>query len=207
MERRDNGLKVAVIAALIISLVAVGIGFAAFSTTLTIEGTATVQNSTWDVHFSDIARDESSTTGVGTTLPTITDNAQAGSNTEDTLINAFDVTFTQPNQKAVYLITVLNAGTYDANLSAYTLGTKACTNTGTANGESDATNVCNNVNFTLTYANGDAIATGATLAKGATAQLKLTVEYKDITDASLLPKDKVTVSLGTTTLTYSQKNS
>ena len=206
MEKKDNGLKVAVVAALIISLVAVGVGFAAFSTTLTIEGTATVKNSTWDVHFSQIVRNSSSTEGIGLTLPTITNNTSAGSNTNQTLINAFDVTFTKPNQKVIYDITVLNAGSYDASLSAYTLGTKNCTGKEDATtATTDATNVCNNTTFTLTYEDGSAIETGATLAAGATAQLKLTVEYVDITDASLLPKDEVTVSLGTTTLTYSQK--
>ena len=205
MRNRDNGMKVAVIAALVISLVAVGVGFAAFSTTLTINGTAKVESSTWDIHFKDITRDSSSTAGIGTTLPTITNNASAGSNINNTLINAFNVTFEQPNQKVVYLITVENAGDYDASLSAYTLGTKTCSNGGSSNGTNDASNVCSKITFTLTYADGSSIATGATLAAGATKQLKLTVQYQDISDASLLPKDKVNVSLGTTVLTYSQK--
>ena len=52
----NNGreMKILVVAALIISIVAIGIGFAAFSETLTINGNASVQTSSWKVKFSDL---------------------------------------------------------------------------------------------------------------------------------------------------------
>ena len=48
---KNRGLKIGVIAALVISVVAIGIGFATFTETLRIEGSATVQTSTWKVKF------------------------------------------------------------------------------------------------------------------------------------------------------------
>ena len=43
---REREMKTLVIAALVISVVAIGVGFAAFSTTLQINGTATVNTDT-----------------------------------------------------------------------------------------------------------------------------------------------------------------
>ena len=54
MERR-RGTTVAVVAALIIAVVSLGIAFAAFSSTLTINGSATVESSSWDIHYSDVS--------------------------------------------------------------------------------------------------------------------------------------------------------
>ena len=55
---REREMKTLVIAALVISVVAIGVGFAAFSTTLQINGTATVNTvgKTWDVRFENIEK-------------------------------------------------------------------------------------------------------------------------------------------------------
>ena len=59
---KEREMKTLVIAALVISVVAIGVGFAAFSTTLQINGTATVNTDgkTWNVFFESIVKDESS---------------------------------------------------------------------------------------------------------------------------------------------------
>ena len=67
MERK-RGTTVAVVAALIIAVVSLGIAFAAFSSTLTINGSATVQTSNWKIYFTTSSTGEDPGTS-GTALP------------------------------------------------------------------------------------------------------------------------------------------
>ena len=50
MERK-RGQIIAVVIALVVAVVSLGVAFAAFSTTLNISGTATVQASSWNIFF------------------------------------------------------------------------------------------------------------------------------------------------------------
>ena len=66
----NNGreMKILVVAALIISIVAIGIGFAAFSETLTINGNASVQTSSWKVKFSELGTAQKTGTAAEVTI-------------------------------------------------------------------------------------------------------------------------------------------
>ena len=87
---------------LCITLCIMTVGFAAFSTTLTITGSADIA-STWKVVFTKIEQ-VSKTSGVAIT------NAPTASGTTAT----FNVGFTSPGDKIVYRITIANQGTLDA---------------------------------------------------------------------------------------------
>lgn len=205
---KEREMKTLVIAALVISVVAIGVGFAAFSTTLQINGTATVNTAgkTWNVLFTGVEKTDVSTEGIDATVPTI-GNSTAGENTTNAAIGTITAAFTAPNQKLQYKITVTNSGSYDAKLTAAsipTLDTITVTGTGAA-AETDATNVKNHLKFSFTKADGSTVTAGTdTLAAGATQDYLYTIEYEDLTDASELPKAQVSISIPQTTLTFSQ---
>ena len=207
---KEREMKTLVIAALVISVVAIGVGFAAFSTTLQINGTATVNTAgkTWNVLFTGVEKTDVSTEGIDATVPTIS-NGTAGENTTNAAIGTITAAFNAPNQKLQYKITVTNSGSYDAKLTAAsipTLETITVTGTGAA-AETDATNVKNHLKFSFTKADESAVTAGTdTLAAGATQDYLYTIEYEDLTDASELPKAQVSISIPQTTLTFSQAN-
>lgn len=207
---KEREMKTLVIAALVISVVAIGVGFAAFSTTLQINGTATVNTDgkTWNVLFTGVEKTDVSTEGVEATTPSI-GNGTAGENTTNAAIGTITAAFTAPNQKLQYKITVTNSGSYDAKLTAAsipTLDTITVTGTGDA-AETDAANVKSHLKFSFTKVDGSAVTAGTdTLAAGATQDYLYTIEYEDLTDAAELPKAQVSISIPQTTLTFSQAN-
>ena len=97
-----------IIAALLFALVAMSIGYAAFSDNLNINGSASVSGN-WDVEITGIT---SSFTGtaIDKTPPSFT----ATTATFNALLNI-------PGETATYTITVQNKGTIDAKLSSITL--------------------------------------------------------------------------------------
>lgn len=207
---REREMKTLVIAALVISVVAIGVGFAAFSTTLQINGTATVNTDgkTWNVLFTGVTETESSTEGVEGSVPSI-QNGTAGENKTNTAIGQITAAFNAPGQKLQYKITVTNSGTYNAKLTAASIPTlETITVAGTeANAETDAANVKKHLKFSFTKADGTPVAAGTdTLEAGKTQDYLYTIEYEDLTDANDLPKAKVSITIPQTTLTFSQAN-
>ena len=207
---KEREMKTLVIAALVISVVAIGVGFAAFSTTLQINGTATVNTAgkTWDVRFEKIEKTGLSTEGVDSSTPTIT-NGTSGENTTNAAISTITAAFTAPGQKLQYKITVKNAGTYDAKLTAASIPTlNTITVTGTGNdAETDAANVKKHLKFSFTKADESPVTPETdTLAAGTTQDYLYTIEYEDLTNAADLPKAQVSISIPQTTLTFSQAN-
>lgn len=207
---REREMKTLVIAALVISVVAIGVGFAAFSTTLQINGTATVNTAgkTWNVLFTGIEKTNLSTADIDATVPTIS-NGSAGENKTNTAIGTITAAFTAPNQKLQYKITVTNSGTYNAKLTAAsipTLETITVTGTGDA-AETDAANVKKHLKFSFTKLDGSAVTPGTdTLDASATQDYLYTIEYEDLTNAADLPKAQVSISIPQTTLTFGQAN-
>lgn len=195
MNGKDRGLKVAVVAALVISVIAIGIGFAAFTETLSINGNATVQTSSWKVKFTDLSTGTTAGTASITTAPTI--------NTNDTTISTYDVKLAKPGDSVTYTFKVANTGTYDAKLTSVTIPTPTCTGTGT-NAETDATNVCKHVTYSLTYSDGGTIAVNDALAAGASKEMKLVLSYDTHNVAADLPSGDVTISNLGISLVYSQ---
>ena len=69
---KEKGLQTLIIAVLAIAILIMSVGFAAYSQTLNINGTATVKSANWKVHFVDTTYAES-TGSVQATSKTITD--------------------------------------------------------------------------------------------------------------------------------------
>ena len=199
----NNGreMKILFVAALIISIVAIGIGFAAFSETLTINGNASVQTSSWKVKFSELGTATLTGTATEVTAPTLS----------DTTIETYNVTFKTPGDSVSYKIKVSNTGSYDAKITTATISVPTCTGeNGVATAEEDATKVCDKLTYTLVYdtddaqSAGQAVAVGDTLKAGETRPMVLTLKYAEFTDAALLPAANVAISNLGVTLVYSQ---
>ena len=195
---KNRGLKIGVIAALVISVVAIGIGFATFTETLKIEGSATVQTSTWKVKFTNLSAPTLLGTATVVTPPTI--------NTNDTTISTYDVKLIKPGDSVSYTFDVVNTGTYNAKLTSITIPTPTCTGKAeTESATTDAANVCKHLTYTLTYADGTSLAENDALAAtDGVAHMKLTLTYTSHDVAAELPKADVTISNLGISLVYSQ---
>lgn len=195
---KNRGLKIGVIAALVISVVAIGIGFATFTETLRIEGSATVQTSTWKVKFTNLSTPILNGTATVVTPPTI--------NTNDTTISTYDVKLSKPGDSVSYTFDVANTGTYNAKLTSINIPTPTCTGKeGADSATTDAANVCKHLTYTLTYADGTSLAQDDALAAtSGVAHMKLTLTYASHDVAAELPKADVTISNLGISLVYSQ---
>ena len=110
--------KSLVIAGLMGALVIMAVAYAAFSTALTINGTATI-NSSWNVHFDTTKMSGTSvitpTTGTGgTTAPSGTVSYSDGQHA------SVSATLNQPGDKVVFTLTIKNEGSLKATLGALT---------------------------------------------------------------------------------------
>lgn len=199
----NNGreMKILVVAALIISIVAIGIGFAAFSQNLTINGNASVQTSSWKVKFSELGSATLTGTAAEVTKPTLS----------DTTIGTYNATFKTPGDSISYKIKVSNTGSYNAKITTATISVPTCTGkSGESTAEADAGKVCDKLTYTLVYdtddtkSAGQAVQVGDTLDAGETRPMVLTLKYTEFTDATLLPAADVSISNLGVTLVYSQ---
>ena len=216
MERR-RGTTVAVVAALIIAVVSLGIAFAAFSSTLTINGSATVQASNWKIYFTDSSTGTDPGTS-GKSLPSnqiVTSNLQSGiastasgSATVKTANFTWSATFKTPGDKVVYDFYVRNTGSFAAKITDINTPTISCT-TGTAPGTEETT-VCGHIHYELRKgtADGSLVALNDEITSGGNAHYYV-VAWMDNTNwsptGSDLPTTDVNVSTTQISITYTQK--
>ncbi len=149
--------KKIIIAALILAVVGISVGFSALSTTLNINGTATAKTNSWNVTFANVANEAGVT---AKTKPTISGTSLT-----------YAVDLTQPGQSYEFTVDVKNNGTLPAKLAA----------TPTVSGTSSY------ITHTVTYSDGTAIKANDTLAAGAKKTIKVKVQYKSDLTASTLP--------------------
>jgi hypothetical protein len=99
---------------------------------------------------------------------------------------------------------VKNEGSIDAKLKTYNFGSISCAPaTGSTATQAEATAVCNDLTYSLTYADGSAISVNDTLAKNTgSKELKMTLSWKSTSTAT--PSDDIKVTVGTTTMIYEQ---
>lgn len=191
----NKNFRTIIVVAIIAIITVIGVGFAAFSTNLTINGSGTVKASSWKIKFANLSAASLTGSAKEETAPTLSD--------EDTHIGDYDVTFTKPGDSISYTFDVKNEGTFDAKVSSVVIPTPTCTGNG-ANATTDAQNVCKNLSYTLTYVDGSPISAEDKLTSKDTKSLKLTLTYSADTTASELPTDDVAISNLETTIVYSQ---
>lgn len=210
MERR-RGTALVLSIALIISIIGLGVAFAAFSQNLTINGSATVQASTWDIHYSTsdagTAPSSSGTTITGTPTNTQSGIPSTASSTSAKLKpNDFTWagTFKTPGDRLTYTFYICNKGSYGAKISSINTPQLTCTQNSTSE-----TTICGKITYGVykssTQSDANRLAQNDTLAAGACTQVWVIATLgSDITVAQL-PSSNITVSPTTITITYTQQ--
>ena len=201
--RNSNGSKYIVIMALLISVVALSIGFAALSSTLTIKSSATVTNTTgFDVRLSS-SKTAVATNSITPTVSGATATAATISSGASNQISGISVTFTAPGQTATYTLAAYNNGIFTGYLNAIAFGTKTCT-PGTGTTQSYVDSACNGITMSVkvgstTYSSSNNNISSHSLATGTGEDVIVTISYAT---GSAVADGDFTVDFGTTTLTY-----
>ena len=206
---KDKGFKMGILVAVIAMVVVVGIGYAAFTATLNINGTAKVEASSWNVHFANCTDGNCITTSNIQSTKGIPSTAVV--NVEpvltDTTISDWDVTLKTPGDYVKYTFNVVNDGSFDAKLSSsFALPTPTCTGTG-ENAETDAANVCKNLTYNISSTGGLGSASALqnlVIAKGESRAFTISLFYKPTATDAELPKGDVTISNLGFTMVYTQ---
>lgn len=178
--KKNQKKKKKVLSVLVLLLLVLGItiGYAVLSQQLTISGTSTISNATWDVHFENVTISSGSVTA--TTAP-----VAAAADKKTTLTYAVG-SLTTPGDFYEFTVDVKNGGSVAAKLS----------DVPTLSGVSAAQDVY--TNFTFTNSDGTAVTAGQTIASGASRKYKVRVEYDSNISAEQLPSSAQNLTLTVT---------
>ena len=184
--QKERGFRIIAVIALMVAVVGLTIGYAAYSSTLKITGAAKVDPSSWNVKFAYKTGD--SLVAAKTTEATLS----------DTQVSGFNATLKAPGDSITYNFVVTNAGSLDAELSTFTMGTISCAPASGSNATTEEANaICNELSYTLTGVN-----TNEVLAAGASKDLTLKLEWASTGTA--IASDDIAITVGETTLIYTQ---
>ncbi len=202
--------KIIAIVALLLGIVGVTLGYAAFSSTLKIESSAEVvpNGTNFNVDFSSssssvVANDITPQLSANVTGFTATD-AEID-NTSDPVISNLHATFTEPGQSATYTFYAYNAGEYVAYLNSIVFsGSKTCT-AATGTTQSLVDSACNGITLSAKVGSEAATTTSVatisshSLAKATAEEIVVTISYAS---GSAVADGNFTVSLPNIVLTY-----
>ena len=185
--RENGGYKIIALVALLLGIVGVTLGYAAFSSTLTIKSSAEVNpTDNFNVDFSSSA----SAVATDPIVPSLNVVATGFTATNATIDNSGDpeisnlkATFTEPGQSATYSFYAYNAGQYVAYLNSIVFsGNKTCTaKTGTTQSLVDA--ACNGISLSAKVGSENpttssvANITGHSLGINASEQIDVVISY------------------------------
>ncbi len=212
---KDRKIQIIALVALVVGIVGLSIGFAAFSGVLNIQTSANVKpdSSTLNVDFSS-AEDK---VEVAEIIPTATPNSLVTTNgvidnSGDPTISKLSATFTEPGQSVVYKFYAYNAGELNAYLKSIVFSnvadqnaTKICT-AGQGTTDTLVQKACEKISVKVKVGNeietttGKASITNHTLAKGNGELVTVTLEYEAGADRA---DGDFTVAFGNITLNYS----
>ena len=116
---RDKKMEIVILIIIVLSLVGIGIAFAAFSQTLTINGSAEVEASKWQVVFEGVT--SASTIDTPTTTGTAAEVTHPTIKSNDTEISTYSVSLKTPGDSITYNFKIHNKGSYAANLNSLTI--------------------------------------------------------------------------------------
>ena len=179
--RKKTNQKFIVIA--VVLLLTISIGYAALSTTLSINGTANIASSSWLVYFTNVEIKAGSVTA---------EVAPSTSGTSTTTLT-WGVTMDTPGQFYEYKVDVKNDGTIDSMI-------------GTLSNTSLTTNQAKYLDYKVTYSDGAEIEQYDKLDAGETVKLKVRLEFKKTVNPEDLPEEGTSISL-TYTSNYVQADS
>ena len=213
---KNRKTTIMIIAALLISIVGLGIAFAAFSTTLTINGSASVEASKWEVVF------EGTTSTTTLAAPTITGSATEVTHptikNNSTEISNYSVTLATPGDSITYNFKIHNKGDYAANVSTLTIsgvsnpsspisGSALVTDSSIATANANTLNV---IEYKLYYSDTNTLV-GQDEGKDClepgeieNVSLRIVFASTDSTDTSILPSSNLTLDNLGVSILYNQ---
>ena len=161
---------------LLMMLLLLGIGFAALTANLKINGTVDVSKASWDVHFENVSITEGSVTA--TTVPTSDD--------ETTTEMTYAVNFTKPGDFYEFTVDIVNDGSIDAMVDLVTNKVYS------SDGETEIT-LPNYLKSSVTYIDGSSMFQKQLLEKQTSEKIKVRVEFKRDINPSDLPSSADTM--------------
>ena len=183
MRKIKNHTKQKFIALAVLLILAISVGYAALSTTLTINGTANIAANSWLIYFTNVQIKTGSVTA--TQVPTT-------SGTSTTTLT-WIVNLQTPGDYYEYNVDVKNDGTIDAMI-------------GSLSNTPLNTTQAKYLDYTVTYSDGATIEQYDKLDSNETVTLKVRVEYKTDLNPEDLPTETSAVTL-TYTSNYVQADS
>ena len=200
-------ITIAVIAVLVISVLGLGIAFAAFSRNLTINGNGTIQSSQFKIIFEGLTNvgtlDAPQTTGSAavTTAPTIKNDS--------TEISSFVASLRSPGDSITYNFKIHNTGDYAATVSSVVMASGVNLTTDTSKRES-AANTLNAMDYRLYYTDNNALV-GSGDAKDClepgeseNVTLRIVFSSSDETNTNVLPSSDLLLDNLGVTVNYNQ---
>ena len=174
-KNKKKKKKVLSVLVLLLLVLAITIGYAVLSQTLTITGTSTISNPSWDVHFENVQ------VASGSVPASVAPVANA-SDKKTTL--TYTVNLTVPGDYYEFTVDVVNGGNIDAKLNSLPSIT----------GPTPAQDVYTNYSFTET--NGSAITLPQTIAaNGGSKTYKVRVEFDSNIESTQLPASTQNMTL------------
>ena len=188
MRKKEKKIKIVLI--FVVLLFVVTIGYATLSTTLNINGTSKINNSTWDIYF-----DELHVTNGSVTIDTNDNTQQAAEidDTDDTLVN-YSIVLNQPGDYYDFTVKVINSGSIDAMIDGITKTLKV-------DGVDKTNDMPTWLTYTTTYSDGVALANNQLLAANSEEELRVRVQFnRDIsnTDFNNAKGKTLTLTFGVT---------
>ena len=179
-QLKDRKFLIITLSLAIICIFTLTIAYAALNAVLTIQGSAQVTSSNWDVH---LANPKVTNGSVTTTVPTLTTGKGL----------TFSTTLNMPGDFYEFTVDVVNSGSIDAMIENV-VKTPELT-----------AEQAKFLKYEITYQNGESITTKQLLAKDTTMPIKVRIEYRKDLVASDLPTSQVVLDLALT-LEYIQSD-
>ena len=173
----DKSKKIKILSAVSIigAILAITVAFALITRSMVINGSGNVKPALWDIHFKDIS--EPTITGGASviTAPTVADKGAK--------IDNLEVRLTLPQDKIEYTVYIENSGDMNAKIDDIKYPT--------LNEEESKI-----FKFSAKYEkDGSPMQVGDTLFKNEVKKVIITIEYLDISDKNLLPKETKTINI------------
>ena len=224
MKNRNKN-QIMTLAILLVAVVTLSLGFAAFSNVLNISSSATVtpSDATFNVDFSRVSATTADEVDITPFEPTLNPTTLSATNAvinNDTNPTITDLTveFTAPGQSAEYEFYAANIGEYNAYLTSINIGAKNCSvPSDTPESDKPSTNLlnkaCEDIVVSIKIGNDEEITydkeinyavTKHMLAKSTSEKVIVTIKYKD---GGARADGVFAVEFGDITLTYATVDS
>ena len=173
----DKSKKIKILSAVSIigAILAITVAFALITRSMVINGSGNVKPALWDIHFRDIS--EPTITGGASvvTAPTVADKGAK--------IDNLEVRLTIPQDKVEYTVYIENSGDMNAKIDEIKYPTLT---------EEESKIFKFSAKY---YSNNSPMQVGDVLKAGQIKKVIITIEYLDISDKNLLPKETKTIDI------------